>query len=258
MHLPVEVIVTIDLRAERLGARCPRHTQSTCRLRFEGDPRAREWIGIGDLWGPGGSEKDRDRNLRSNRGIDDLIPQSCQVFLQTENQNPISDTFWRSPRPRSCATQHTGPAQLGLRIALPRPSRSLRRRSRATRAEACTSARENRQRWTPSMIIDTIKVASNLTSAEKKLDYEAEATEYVPSHRFPKKGERPAMTCAALKSLCARISERTHTSEPSCTVYVRTIVCTRVHAHVMCVYLIEHVHQREPSFGMLSAGDCRR
>ena len=35
------------------------------------------------------------------------------------------------------------------------------------------------------MIIDTIKVASNLTSAEKKLDYEAEATEYVPSHRFP-------------------------------------------------------------------------
>ena len=32
------------------------------------------------------------------------------------------------------------------------------------------------------MIIYTIKVASNLTSAEKKLDYEAEATEYVPSH----------------------------------------------------------------------------
>jgi len=69
------------------------------------------------------------------------------------------------------------------------------------------------------MIIDTIKVASNLTSAEKNLDYEAEATEYVPSHRFPKKGERPAMTCAALKSLCARISERTH---------IRTIVyCIR-------------------------------
>ena len=100
------------------------------------------------------------------------------------------------------------------------------------------------------MIIDTIKVASNLTSAEKKLDYEAEATEYVPSHRFPKKGERPAMTCAALKSLCKNIRENTH----ECTVYVRTIVCTRV----MCVYLIEHVHQREPSFGMLSAGDCRR
>ena len=206
-----------------LTAAGPRHTRSTCRLRFEDDPRARHWIGIGNLWGPGGSEKDRDRNLRSNRGIDDLIPQSCQVFLQTENQNPISDTFWRSPRPRSCATQHTGPAQLGLRIALPRPSRSLRRRSRATRAEACTSARENRQRWTPSMIIDTIKVASNLTSAEKNLDYEAEATEYVPSHRFPKKGERPAMTCAALKSLCKNIRENTHvrtivycTSEPSC------------------------------------------
>ena len=77
------------------------------------------------------------------------------------------------------------------------------------------------------MIIDTIKVASNLTSAEKNLDYEAEATEYVPSHRFPKKGERPAMTCAALKSLCKNIRENTH---------VRTIVCTRV----MCVYLVSH------------------
>ena len=73
------------------------------------------------------------------------------------------------------------------------------------------------------MIIDTIKVASNLTSAEKKLDYEAEATEYVPSHRFPKKGERPAMKCAALKFLCKNIRENTHvrtivygTSEPSC------------------------------------------
>ena len=78
------------------------------------------------------------------------------------------------------------------------------------------------------MIIDTIKVASNLTSAEKKLDYEAEATEYVPSHRFPKKGERPAMTCAALKFLCKNIRENTRvrtivycTSEPS-------FVCTKV------------------------------
>ena len=42
----------------------------------------------------------------------------------------------------------------------------------------------------------------NLTPAEKKLDYEAEATEHVPSHKFPKKGERAAMTCAALKFLC--------------------------------------------------------
>jgi hypothetical protein len=81
------------------------------------------------------------------------------------------------------------------------------------------------------MIIDTIKVASNLTSAEKKLDYEAEATEYVPSHRFPKKGERPAMTCAALKSLCKNIRENTH---------VRTIVYTvrqnhRVYTCNVCV-----------------------
>ena len=236
-HAPASLKTPRDLRVadggvlDILAHARPRHTRSTCRLRFEDDPRARHWIGIGNLWGPGGSEKDRDRNLRSNRGIDDIIPQSCQVFLQTENQNPISDTFWRSPRPRSCATQHTGPAQLGLRIALPRPSRSLRRRSRATRAEACTSARENRQRWTPSMIIDTIKVASNLTSAEKKLDYEAEATEYVPSHRFPKKGERPAMTCAALKSLCKNIRENTH---------VRTIVYTvrqnhRVYTCNVCV-----------------------
>ena len=89
------------------------------------------------------------------------------------------------------------------------------------------------------MIIDTIKVASNLTSAEKKLDYEAEAIEYVPSHRFPKKGERPAMTCAALKSLCKNIRKNTHvrtivycTSEPSCVNRVYT--CNVCVSHRAC------------------------
>ena len=85
------------------------------------------------------------------------------------------------------------------------------------------------------MIIDTIKVASNLTSAEKKLDYEAEATEYVPSHRFPKKGERPAMTCATLKFLCKNIREN-HTSEPSCTVRQnhRVYTCNVCVSHRAC------------------------
>ena len=32
----------------------PRHTQSTCRLRLEGDPRAREWIGD---WNPLGARR---------------------------------------------------------------------------------------------------------------------------------------------------------------------------------------------------------
>lgn len=42
----------------------------------------------------------------------------------------------------------------------------------------------------------------NLTPAEQKLRYEATATTWEPSHRFPKRGERPAMTCEGLRFLC--------------------------------------------------------
>ena len=41
-----------------------------------------------------------------------------------------------------------------------------------------------------------------LTPAEKKEDYEAEAIDWDPSHKFPKRGERKEMRCTAIKFLC--------------------------------------------------------
>ena len=43
---------------------------------------------------------------------------------------------------------------------------------------------------------------NNLTDAERREKYQAEAYDWVAAHRFPKKGAKPAQTCAAIKFLC--------------------------------------------------------
>lgn len=72
----------------------------------------------------------------------------------------------------------------------------------------------------------------NLTPTEQKVRYEATATTWEPSHRFPKRGERPAMTCEGLRFLCDEDvkEEAAHTCQFHLVMSVsdeRAYICTR-------------------------------